>query len=90
MKILYVARVVCINLWFLSNFRNSDELDANALIEKLGDLQSFESTILPDILKEDDDDDLEEGGGLTLPATPLDSPSDSEVCLCEIYDRKRE
>ncbi|CAL8093824.1 unnamed protein product [Orchesella dallaii] len=58
---------------------NSDELDANILIEKLGDLQSLEFAILPDILKEDDDDDLEEGGGLTLPATPLDSPSDSEV-----------
>lgn len=62
---------------FLRN--NSDELDANILIEKLGDLKTFEFENLPDILKEDDDDDLEEGGGLTLPATPLDSPSDSEV-----------
>lgn len=59
-------------------------MDANTLIEKLGDLKSFESALLSDLLKEDADDDLEEGGGLTLPATPLDSPSDSEVSTAMI------
>lgn len=76
-------RIYVSNSCFLFLFRsNADELDANRLIEKLGDLKSLEYAFLPDILKDnDDDDDLEEGGGLTLPATPLDSPSDSEVYI---------
>jgi len=40
----------------------------------------LQSLGLPDFLKDEDEDQLDEGDGLTLPATPIDeSPSDSEV-----------
>jgi hypothetical protein len=59
-----------------------ESFSASVLSDKLDGLQSL-GPLLPDFLKDDDDDDqLEEGDGLTLPATPLDeSPSDSEVGL---------
>lgn len=58
-----------------------EEFSPSLLRNKLGELQSLDLPLIPDFLH-DDDEELEEGLGLTLPATPLDSsPSDSEVWL---------
>jgi len=54
------------------------EMKSNAF-DSLSHSPEFELPPLFEFFKNDDEDDVSEGGGLTLPATPLESPCDSDV-----------
>jgi len=58
--------------------RDTEEDEKELLRFRLEDLGTFEFPSLPPFF-DDPSDDEAEALGLTFPATPLDSPSDSEV-----------
>ena len=69
-------------IYFSHGDQSDNELNPKILnneLEKLEDLQALLPPGIPDIFSDTLDDELEEGGGLTLPATPLETPSDIEV-----------
>ncbi|CAG7815672.1 unnamed protein product [Allacma fusca] len=53
--------------------------ELNRKLECLDDYRALDFPAMPDLFDDNLDDELEEGGGLTLPATPLETPSDTEV-----------